>query len=353
MHENQLSDSQKRILFNDGFVVLKDVVPRNITDRAKQLIQKNPSLIVYGDNAAINDLYNASPLRTLMLEVMGPHSAPVNAQVAVTQPGFSDAVVRNKISSQHHPKTHVDGGWAGLCPVKRSEIKAAGESLDTWGTNGDPKSKGPAGGAPLWQDRQKTLAIGSYTAIVGICLSDQLKPGKGQFGVRRSAHEAVEAYFRMQRDRGGPLGGGGPGWPRLVAMGEDAAFAGIMPNGMESTYPRTRFESDDWPWPEITPVLMEEGDAVVALHSIPHTATPNFSQDPRMNVYFRIRRHRPENPYEGEEIIGWGVSDHPDRTLNGDFLEYPASYDPYKTSIEKLCDHWSEWDGMQHIVNSM
>ena len=181
-------------------------------------------------------------------------------------------------------------------------------------------------------------------------MSDQLKPGKGQFGVRRGAHEAVEAYFRMQRERGGSLGGGGPGWPRLIPMGDDQAYAGIMPEGMEKTFPATRFESEDWFWPEITPVLMEEGDAVITLHSIPHTATPNFSDDPRMNVYFRIRRHRPENLCEGDKRIGWGVSDHPDRALNGDFLEYPSNYDPFTMSIEKLCDHWCEWDGMKHIV---
>ena len=94
---------------------------------------------------------------------------------------------------------------------------------------------------------------------------------------------------------------------------------------------------------------MEEGDVVIALHSLPHTASPNFSDEPRMNVYFRIRRYRPENPYEGYARIGWGVSDHPDRALNGDFLEYPTDYDPFQTSVDNLCDHWSEWDGIQTL----
>ena len=203
---------------------------------------------------------------------------------------------------------------------------------------------GPAGGAPLWQDRERTIAIGSYTALVAVCLNDQRRPGKGQFSVRRGAHEAVEAFFRHQRARGGPIGGGGPDWPRLQAMGEDTAFAGIMPPAMVASYPDTRFEHEDWPWPELTPVLMEAGDAAIALHSLPHTATPNLSDDPRMNVFFRIRRYRPQNPYEGDKRIGWGVSDHPDRALNGDFLDYPDDYDPFATSIAKLCDHWSEWD---------
>lgn len=121
---------------------------------------------------------------------------------------------------------------------------------------------------------------------------------------------------------------------------------------MEAASPETRFEQDGWPWSELTPVLMEEGDAVIALHSLPRTATPNLSDDPRLNVFFRIRRFRPGNPYEGDKRVGWGVSDHPGRALNSDFLDYPDDYDPFETSIEKLCDHWSEWDGMWHIVAS-
>lgn len=352
LHPSQLSDTEKEDLIRDGFVILRDAVPRTLTQRAKTLINENPTRIVHGDNPAVNGLYNESILRDVVLEAMGPHTAPINAQVAVTLPNFADAVVRRKVTSRAAPQAHVDGGWAGLCPLKRSEIHASGAQLDTWGSDGDPKSMGPAGGAPLWQDQNRTLAIGSYTALVGVCLNNQLKPAKGQFSVRRGAHEAVEAFFRMQRDNGGPLGGGGPHWPRLQPFGEDQAFAGIMPPGMVSSYPDTRFENDGWPWPELTPVLMNEGDAVIALHSLPHTATPNLSDDPRMNVFFRIRRHRENNPYEGDHRVGWGVSDHPDRALNGDFLEYPDDYDPFETSIERLCDHWSEWDGMQHVVST-
>ena len=103
--------------------------------------------------------------------------------------------------------------------------------------------------------------------------------------------------------------------------------------------------------PGLTPLLLNEGDAFLALHSLPHTATPNMSDDPRVNIYWRIRRLRPQNPHEGNRRVGWGVSDHPDRMMNGGFLEYDLEgYDPYAYSKEKLCDHWSEWDGMQGVV---
>ncbi|MDA0789411.1 MAG: phytanoyl-CoA dioxygenase family protein [Proteobacteria bacterium] len=350
-----MNEAEKRELYRDGFVVLRNIVSRDLTQRAKELIRQNPTTIVHGDDARINDLYNQSGLAETLEHAMGPHTRPINAQVAVTMPYSNDAVVRGTFKPGQIPpaQAHVDGGWAGPCPIKYSEIKAAGQSLHTWGSDGDPRSMGPAGGAPLWQDRERTLAIGSYTALAAVCLNDQRRPGKGQFAVRRGAHEAVEAYFRMQREQGGPVGGGGPGWPRLKLLGNDTAFAGIMPEAMVNSYPDNPCEMDGWPWPELTPVLMEEGDAVIALHSLPHTATPNLSDDPRMNVLFRIRRLRPDNPYEGDRRIGWGVSDHPDRTLGGEFLDYPDSYDPFRTSIDRLCDHWSEWDGMADIVTQM
>ena len=353
-HRDHLSDEEKRQLVRDGFVILKNVVPRDIRLRARRIIDKNPQVIVHGDNNAINGLYNDSVLAAVLDEAMGPHTRPINAQVAVTMPHYADAVVRTQIdvNNVHGPVAHVDGGWAGVCPVKRSEILASGQSLHSWGSDGDPQSMGPAGHAPLWQDRERTVAIGSYTALVVVCLSDQIQPGKGQFSVRRGAHEAVGAFFRKQRDQGGPLGGGGPLWPRLIPADGDRAMAGMMPRAMVDAYPDTRFEDVDWPWPELTPTLMAEGDAVIALHALPHTATPNLSEHPRMNVFFRIRRLRPENPYEGDPRVGWGVSDHPDRALNGDFLEYPASYDPYQTSVDKMCDHWSEWSGMEEIVSA-
>ena len=165
MHPSQLSIEQKHTLKQDGFVVLKNAVQREVTTRAKAVINQDQGKIVHGDNPGINGLYNESIIRDIILEAMGPHTAPINAQVAVTQPGFADSVVRRKTVEQYHPDTHVDGAWAGLCPMKRSEILASGASLDTWGSDGDPKSMGPACGAPLWQDQERTVGIGSYTAI--------------------------------------------------------------------------------------------------------------------------------------------------------------------------------------------
>ena len=132
-HADHLSDAEKRRLVRDGFVILRNAVPRDLRERAKRVITENPQTIVHGDAAAINGLYNDSILATVLEEAMGPHTRPINAQVAVTMPHYADAVVRTRVdvNNVYAPSAHVDGGWAGLCPVTQREILASGQSLHT------------------------------------------------------------------------------------------------------------------------------------------------------------------------------------------------------------------------------
>ena len=113
----------------------------------------------------------------------------------------------------------------------------------------------------------------------------------------------------------------------------------------------------EWAWPHLTPLLLGQGDAFIALHSLPHIQTPNRSEHDRVNVYFRVRRARPENPLESATSASWHGSDHPDRprgygNYEEEFLDTSAApdYDAFAYSIEKLCDHWSEWDGVRELA---
>ena len=173
-------------------------------------------------------------------------------------------------------------------------------------------------------------------------------PGNGQFGVLKGMHEEVEKGFQMQRDSGSIIGPEGKGWPRIRISEKHGRpyLNGLFDSVRQKVAERVgSTESiEGWPWPELTPVCLKEGDAVITLHSCPHTATPNLGPNPRMNLYFRLRRWREGNPFEGLRKVGHGVSDLPDRGYYGQFLDYPEDYDPWQTSIDKLCDHWSEWD---------
>ena len=56
LHAGRLSDDEKRDLQRDGFVILKQAVPRTVTACAKALINQDPTRIVHGDNPVINGL---------------------------------------------------------------------------------------------------------------------------------------------------------------------------------------------------------------------------------------------------------------------------------------------------------
>ena len=85
------------------------------------------------------------------------------------------------------------------------------------------------------------------------------------------------------------------------------------------------------------------------MQSTPSNLTADQKRD-LLRDGFRIRCWREGNPHEGTRRIGHGVSDHPDRGYYGQFLDYPPTYDPWKTSVDKLCDHRSEWDGMRELA---
>ncbi len=190
---------------------------------------------------------------------------------------------------------------------------------------------------PFFQDRACTLALGSFTAFVGVALNDQTKFGRGNLCLAKGVHEEVERFFQTQRDAGGVVGPEGPGWPRLSRVGDDGVALTPMPPAI-----RARFLDEDGV-PVPTPILLDEGDAVIALHACPHGASVNEGADPRMNVYFRLRRHRP-----GGAVVQ-GDSDHPDRGWDGEFLDYADGYDPWRVAIDAMCDHWSEWEFAKEV----
>ena len=351
-----LTEKQQLSLLEKGYVLLKQAVPPELVARARGLIeaslpQDKRRLLVPGKLATsgtMTGLFNNSGLKDLLLGTMGPFPPIMSCQVAVIPP-------HDLLGGK--PGTHVDGGWSGALPMSADEIDfSTGRPLDAAKYFGEQDEVRGANDGLLWMDpERRRLSYGSYTALVGVALNDQLILGRGQFAVLESMHEEVEDCFREQRDAGGTVGPEGPGWPRIRIDSEGRPYANGLPDRVRDRMKaraKARKATSDWPWPELTPVLMQAGDAILALHSCPHTPTPNLGPEPRMNVYFRIRRLREGSPHEGSRRLAHGVSDHPDRGYFGQVLDYPAGYDPYQISIDYLCDHWREWDGMQGLLKA-
>ena len=341
-----LTQSEVDTLVRDGFVILRDVVPSHMVQAAKEVIETDmPSserrLLAPANLATHPDVigtFKNSPIAEIMRNAMGPYPDVVSCQIAVT-PGH------DKLYGK--PVPHVDGSWSGTIPSNPDEIDPVkGRPIDSekyFGPNDEIRGSNDG---LLWQDPERRISLGSYTALVGIALNDQSEPGNGQFGVLRGMHEEVARAIQKQRDMGSVIGAEGFEWPRIRINEEGRPYLNGLP---ESVY-RLAFGSknhatdDSWPWPELAPVCLNAGDVVIALHSCPHTATPNLGPNPRMNLYFRLRRWRDGNPNEGTRRVGHGVSDHPDRGYFGQYLEYPDGYDPWQIAIDKLCNHWSDWD---------
>ncbi len=348
MHPTSISQDERDELVANGFLIIREAVPQKLVERARETIldgmpateRRILAPAQLATNPHVFGLFEESCVADILRTEVGPFPDVISCQIAVT-PGhdrFAGAI------------PHVDGSWSGPIPTSSEEVdEQRGRPVDSDRFFGPYDTKRGSNDGLLWQDPGHTMSLGSYTVLVGIALNDQLVPGNGQFSVLKGMHEVVEEAFRLQRDSGGVIGPEGFGWPRIKTRPNGQPYLNGLPqlvvDSMEVGFDAEP-EEENWPWPYLTPVLLQQGDAVIALHSCPHTASPNLGPNPRMNLYFRIRRWREGSPHENTRRLGHGVSDHLDRGYYGQYLDYPIDYDPWKTSTEKLCDHWSDWDGI-------
>ena len=158
----------------------------------------------------------------ILRELMGPFPPVISCQVAVT-PGRDDL--------GGAPGTHVDGGWSGVIPGTAEEIDpVTHRPRDAARYFGENDEKRGTNDGLLWLDPDRTLSTGSYTALVGVCLSDQMEAGNGQFSVLKGLHEEVETAFRRQRDTGSIIGAEGIGWPRIKVDGKGRPYMNGLPD---------------------------------------------------------------------------------------------------------------------------
>lgn len=198
-----------------------------------------------------------------------------------------------------------------------------------------------------------TLAVGSFTAFVIVCLNDQMIEGCGQTAVVPGGHRVLEGFYRWQDEQNGNVGPEGPGWPRFDYGAPNGAGHIYLPDAVQEKLialdpnpPETT--PDGKPWPRPTQILMEPGDAAITIFQMPHTGTRNeFGTESRKNMIFRIRNKKRQ---PGKVVTG--VSDHPDRGMMGEWLEYEDGNDPFARSKHALTHMWEEWDGMQEVVTT-
>ena len=353
-----LSIQQKRDLYRDGYAVLRGAVSEDLVAAALDRIRRAQKGENLGGDKAMTDLLNASSVAPALRDAMGEFDAPAACQVGVIKRSpvgdhFNNLGYRDKDMPYYGAQTHMDGAITITMPqgVQRGTPEEIYHRYFASGPRGDLGRSPDVMGdnmVPLFEDPAMTLGLGSFTAFVFVCLTDQTRPGCGQTALLRGAHHEMEKFFRWQYETNGCLGPEGPGWPRLNHDAPNRCGLVYLPEAVRDKFVDETSERtpDGKRWPRPTQILMSPGDACIAMYHIPHSGTRNeHGERSRKNIIFRIRNKK----RQPDKVVN-GVTDHPDRGQHGEWLEYEAGNDPWERSKRAMCDMWSEWDGMAEVV---
>lgn len=365
MSDPQLADdapimtlAQKRTLYRDGYVALKNVVSEELLKAARARIRQAKKGENLGRDEVMTNLVNASSITPILTEAMGVFDPPTACQVGVIKPAkpserFNNLGYRDKDMPYYGAQTHMDGSITIAAPqeVQQGTPEEIYRRYFAGGPKGDLGRSPDVIGhnmVPMFEDPDMTLGLGSFTAFVIVCLNDQTRAGCGQTALLRGAHHEVEKFFRWQHDTNGRLGPEGPGWPRLDHDVPNRCGLIYLPQAVQDKFIDETSERtpDGRQWPRPAQVLMEPGDACITSYHIPHSGTRNQNgTESRKNIIFRIRNKK----RQPDKVVN-GVTDHPDRGQMGEWLEYEEGNDPWERSKYAMCHMWHEWDGMREVV---
>jgi hypothetical protein len=355
-----LALEQKQDLYRDGYLVLKNAVSQGLVDRALARIKRAEKGENLGPTPEMTDLVNASSITPILHEAMGMFDPPTTCQIGVRKvapPGdhFNSLGYRDRDQPYYGAESHMDG-LITIAPPQEVQEGTPEEIYRHYFASGPKGDLGRSADVmghnlvPMFEDPDMTLGIGSFTAFAFVCLNDQTREGCGQTALLPGAHHATEAFFRSQYEDNGHLGPEGPGWPRLDHTAPNRCGLVYLPESIREQFLDESSECtpDGRRWPRPTQILMEPGDACIAMYHIPHSGTRNENgSESRKNIIFRLR-----NKKRQPGVVVNGVSDHPDRGQHGEWLEFEAGNHPWERSKQALCNMWDEWDGMQEVVSA-
>ena len=353
-----LTLEQKQTLYRDGYIVVKNAVSQSLVDAALDCHANTKKGEYAGSKQPMTDLVNASAVTPVLHDAMGYFDPPIVCQVGfnpVREPSsrFNNLGYHERDQPYYAAESHMDG----LCTIGVPQEVQEGTPEEIYnryiasGPKGDLGRSADVMGhnmVPLFEDPEMTLGMGSFTAFVFVCLNDQTREGCGQTALLKGAHHATEKFFRWQRSVNGCIGPEGPGWPRLNHEAPNRCGLVYLPQMVREQFLDESSEAtpDGVVWPRPTQILMEPGDACITVFHMPHSGTRNENgTETRKNVIFRIRNKK----RQPDKMVN-GISDHPDRGQQGEWLEYEAGNNPWERSKDALCNQWDEWEGMADVV---
>ncbi len=252
-----LTAAQKRELYHQGFVILRNAVPLDVVTEARRRI-------VAMDRAATAKRVQAGlgggdDLMLLLTE------SPALQQALTDLNGTFDGDGEWTIQPAITPSPTVPAASTDISPAV-----AFSSGLHVDGRRPNSNDSGP-----MFIDTACTVSIRPFQNFVFVSCSDQREPGRGQTHLLPGGHIAMEEFFRWQLAEHGKVGSHeceGWGGPR------DWPHAGI-PTMVKSFYNQSAENSavalDGQRWPAPVPLLLGPGDACISTFSIPHAASKN------------------------------------------------------------------------------
>ena len=357
--KTKLTDNEKRKFYYDGFYVLRDIIPRDLilTAQSRYKTASPQDNLTYEKEFC--DLVNRSPLTPIMRELMGDFD-PVSATRHIVRvagqkagAGYAASGYLEKDEPYYGVNLHLDGQAVFPTPQEPQEgepheIYAKYISGGRKGNIGKSAENIGVNYSPLFHDPDMTNSMGSFTAFLFVCLSDQSMPGGGQTNVLKGAHHASEEFFRWQYQKDKRLGIDGPGWPRLDHEVPNRCGYRFLPDMILNQFvdDTSATTPDGRRWPRPTPVYMKPGDATIAMYHIPHSGARNENgRSARKSPIFALvnKKRHPNHRVDGH-------SDHPDRHWDGGFYDFPDGKAQYERSKFAMLNMYHEWEGMKEIV---
>ena len=316
-----MSEAQKRAFYHDGFVVLPGMVSQERVDAARRQLFMALGKGERPDSTApvFLDLLNGTDLRLVVEDALGPIPPAAMCQLASVFPSepsdrINEAGYPDRETPFHGWHGHLDGLWNGATPMHQN-VDAPMSTAEHAAWHAEPSRNGCRKAFP-----EHGTNIMSFAALVAVALSDQTEEGVGNVGVLKGAHHAMEAFFRRQRDAGGPLGPDGPDWQRIDTQAPNGAGLRHYPEAVRDSFSDDGATTKDGRfWPRPTLLRLAPGDAALILHATPHSGTRVEGSEPRFMAYFRVS---PLTRPEANRRV------------------FPQA----------LCDIWSEWPGMADVV---
>eukprot|EP01006_Ploeotia_vitrea_P026654 TRINITY_DN59624_c0_g1_i1.p1 TRINITY_DN59624_c0_g1~~TRINITY_DN59624_c0_g1_i1.p1 ORF type:complete len:499 (+),score=205.80 TRINITY_DN59624_c0_g1_i1:74-1570(+) len=282
----ELSDAEKQLFFQNGFIHLPNVVPKHLLHDALREI--NASL-GRGINSATHHMDSmwGQQKQTFCPDVKNsPHVTNLYTRSAVST-YVQSLLGRNRV---HVPR----GGQIAIVHPKSAKEATEGRAhVHRW-FNADTIGK-----KKYWHidgvttDFARMDRVHNFTLLVGVYLSEQDAEFQGNFTTFPGAHHLLQDWIQTQ--------------------GLEAAVKHLTQVGVPVL-----------PLPDPFQIQAKPGDVVLAHYQLPHTVAPHFGPNVRYAIYFRV--------FSKQRSYPWAEAPH---ALSDMWIEYEGMYDVVKQTHHK------------------